>query len=364
MDVLEPIEPEEGPARLGPPPLGQPLGDPYGAPAGPAPRRRRLIQAVVATALVAGLVGTAIGIGVAGTNGRATLAIRPAASTSGQSGSSGSSGATDWPRKGAGLRFGRIVGGTVTKVSGDTITVATPFTNQTATVTTTAQTVYRKIVLGQVSDIKNQDKVAVVGTTAANGHLTASFIAIIPTDLVKPAPPAGAPATPPPGAPATPPPGVKPMVPRLTLPNIAIGTVSSFNGTSFVVTRRDGTKVTVDTNSATKVLKEVAATKAEVVPNTRIIAVGTPGATVGTLTASRIEILPASLPGAAGVAGAAGPGFGFGFPFGLPFGPGLRAGHGFGHRWGPAPAGQPGTGPATGGRSSGSAPATPQSVSV
>ncbi len=84
MDVLEPIEPEgssSAPGPLSPPSLGHPLGDPY-APTAPVPqpRRRRLIQALVATAVVAGIAGAAIGIGVAeGSSGRSTLTFRSAA---------------------------------------------------------------------------------------------------------------------------------------------------------------------------------------------------------------------------------------------------------------------------------------------
>lgn len=383
MDVLEPIEPGGMPGPVSPPSLGQPFGDPYGVTetmdAAPAPRRRRLTRALIATAVVAGIAGAAIGIGVSGNSGRSTLTFRPAASTgsSSSSGSSSSPGNTKHVRPGR--RFGRIVAGTVSKVSGSAITVTLPKGTQTATVTTNAKTVYRKIVQGKVSDIKAKDTVAVIGTTASNGHLNATYIAIVPADLVKPAPATGTPKAPKmPPAPATPPAGApRPNLPRLN--NVVLGQVSSVNGTSFVVTRRDGTTVTVDTSTTTtKVFEEVAAKSSDVVANVHIAAIGTPGTTPLSLTATRIEILPAGLASQSGPM--FGPGFGFGLPFGpgfgVPFGPGFGPGgfggpgfaRGFGHGWGPrGPMGKPGTGSGSSSGSSGSSnsgTATPQSVSA
>jgi hypothetical protein len=389
MDVLEPIEPEGIPGPTTPPSLGHPLGDPYAQPAtgalsepmpAAAPHRRRLGRVLVATAVVAGIAGAAIGVGVAGSHGRSTLTFQPAATTGG-SGSSGSSSSSKAAKahNGREFRFGRLVAGTVSKVNGNTITVTTAKAGTTDTITTNGQTKYGKIVLGKVTDIKTQQTVAVVGKAGTTANtLTASYVAIIPAGLLKP--PAGAPA-PPANAPAhpmpKPPAGAPSLPPRLR--NIVIGQVSSVNGTSFVVTRRDGTKVTVTTTSTTKVIEQATATAADVVVNTHIVALGTPGTTANTLTASRIEIIPASLasmaPTGFGFAfgplglpfgGFGGPGFGgFGGPGGGPFGgPGMRfGGHGFGGGWGMKGSnGQPGAGSGSG-SSSGSSSAgsvTPQ----
>ena len=395
MDVLEPIEPEGIPGPTTPPSLGHPLGDPYALPEtelaaefAPAPHRRRLGRALVATAVVAGIAGAAIGVGVAGSHGRATLTFQPAATTGG-SGSTGSSSSARKPHNRQALWSGRIVAGTVSKVNGHTITVSTLKTNTTETITTNTDTKYGKIILGKVSDIKTQQTVAVLGTSASNGQVTANYVVIVPAGLLTP--PAGAPKAPanapkhpfpfdpPEGAPNFAPPKAPagaPALPRLG--GLVIGKVTSVNGTSFVVTRRDGTKVTVNTTSTTKVIEQATATAADVVVNAHIVAIGTPGTTANTMTASRIEILPASLASLS----PSGLGLPFALPFALPFGgafggpgsfgfgfgPGMRMGHGFGG-WGMrGPDGQPANGSGSGsGSSSGSSSsgtATTQSVSA
>jgi hypothetical protein len=191
------------------------------------------------------------------------------------------------------------------------------------------------------------------GTSTGQNAITAADVGL--TDGPAPA----TPKTNPPAAPTTPAPttpgGTTPPVPARPA-GVAFGTVGTVTPTGFTVVEGNGTTVTVTTSAATKFVKTVDVSLAELTLGQPVVVGGTANAD-GSFDATQVGQGGAGL-GIRGGPGSGGPGFGGpAFGGGGPgFGGGPGGGRGGQHRFGgPGPAGGGPAAPAT-------TPTTPSTV--
>jgi hypothetical protein len=326
-----------GPGGPGDGGAGWGAGGPGGGSDEPPAERPRLARStkLIGTGVAVALV--AAGAWAAGTalhSSPSTVRFRAAAATT--PGTSGGTSNGTPAHRGRGL-FGMGAGGTVATVGASSFTVtaksrpappangASPSTGQApAAPTTTTKTVdvggsttYYVTEQGSGADIAAGMRVTAFGQVGANNTITASAVDLVqagigPTPGTKsgtapvnpPAPPANAPA-PPAGTTTRP---------------FTFGTVKSVSqsGTTYtvVVTSRAGDR-TVIVNSSTTVTKTVKGSLGDVHVGDNVVVRGTRNSD-GTVAASVVQVVSASLKGKG--------------PFGPRFGPAFGPGFGFGPR--------------------------------
>lgn len=94
--------------------------------------------------------------------------------------------------------------------------------------------------------------------------------------------------------------------------NGTAGTVTSFDGTTIVLTTRQGATETVKTSATTVVSKTVSATVSDILPNSTVVVQAGPANADGSYTATSIVFTPAGASGGFGGGGGLGGGGGFG----------------------------------------------------
>lgn len=164
--------------------------------------------------------------------------------------------------------------GTVTQVSGSTITLNTQSGQVTIDVLPNAM--IQDMVAGTAADLQSGEIVTVVGSPDANGNIVASRISIRPQSQGFPSftPPPG--ASPGPGGPSgTPGGGFNPGGPNRAS-NMVFGTIASVNGNELTVSTAQSQQTTVTISSATTIEKTVTGSLSDVQVGQTLSAVGTP----------------------------------------------------------------------------------------
>lgn len=165
-------------------------------------------------------------------------------------------------------RFRPGASGTITQVSGSTITVNGQ--SGQVTVNVQANAVISKTVSATASDLEVGQTVSVVGIADANGVIAASQISVRPDNVGSPS--------------FTPPAGVNPS-PRATRPsgtppggfqggNVAVGTIAALNGNTITVTNTQLQKTTVTIGPNTAIDQVVSGSQSDLKVGEFVSAIG------------------------------------------------------------------------------------------
>lgn len=202
--------------------------------------------------------------------------------------------ATSAPRQGQGAN------GTVSKISGNSLTLTT--TEGQVSVNIGSDTIIQKTMAGTVSDLIEGRFLSVQGSKDADGAITATSIVIRSENQGMPtAPPTGGLSNP---APFTPPMsgnntgGTPPMADNRTLPgslgggpgNGTNGSIAKVDGNTLTLTSTGG-QVTVNIGSDTVIQKTVAGTISDLIEGQSLRVIGSRDAN-GDITAASIIIQP------------------------------------------------------------------------
>ena len=222
-------------------------------------RKRRYLLPLSAAAAVALAAG---GYGAAAALGHGANATR----TSTQGSHPGTrQGGTAAQLTATGCTGLELAGGTLTRISGNDLVLATAGSAQATVTTTRATAIYRETA-GTLGDVTDGKRVLVTGSLAG-GTLAAASVGVLPDTLTAPARPdafAGL--------------GI----------GLATGTVANTRDGGFTLVEEDGTRIAVTTTAAVTVITTTRVGVAQLATGAVTSAVGTAGAD-GTLAASTVE---------------------------------------------------------------------------